>query len=155
MPPMDRDRLIRTLSDLEQERADAEQQLAALQKRLESLRMTTEGMKGLLSEAEREPSSDESVLSASTTTLPTEARPPTGTGAQIILQTDSTRRWNPRQVWQGMVERGWAPDSDEGRTAVRVALTRLSKRDPDHVIRTDAYPTHEYQWVPNGISDLR
>src|SRR6266446_247525 len=94
--PMDRDHLAQTLTDLEQEHADAEQQLAALQKRLDALRMTTEGMKGLLSASGREqPRDDPRPAEAPTATLIPE-KPPTGTGALYILQTDPSRRWTPR-----------------------------------------------------------
>jgi hypothetical protein len=71
---------------------------------------------------------------------------PTGSNAASqILQGDTTRSWTTREVWAEQVRRGWAKPTDDARAAVRVALSRLCKREPR--VQLAPGPTHAYRWL--------
>ncbi len=167
---MTHDRHAEVLHDLKQELEVSERALAALQLRVDGLREATKGMEKLvLSERDipSEASPDTSpapspalsappspALSAPPSpalpappspALPTK-RPSTGAGALMILQSDTSRSWNPRQIWEEEVEREWVANTSEGRSAVRIALKRLHEKYSDQLERIPDGMTFAYRW---------
>ena len=155
---MDRIRLEQMLDDLRQERSETEQQVAALQVRLDALRKTADGIEELLtSEPTTEPATApaESADAAGTLSggaaggrLPVES--PTGSpAAKIILQGTPGQFRTVREVWDEQATRGWVQRTKETRAAVRAALDRLHKRDPN--VERITGPTLAYRWIsPQG-----
>jgi hypothetical protein len=150
---MDRAHMEEMLVDLRRERAEAEGQLVILQRRVDSLRKAAEGMEELLVSDPDLP--DESVQRVTEPSYPTSRQgtvgpkikePSGGSAATAVLSSDPTRFWTVREVWEEQVKRGWAPDTKDGRAAVRVALSRLQRRDP-RVDRAEG-PTPSYRWNP-------
>jgi hypothetical protein len=136
-----------TVSEMRELLAKAECELALQQSRVDGLRMMVAGAEkaGL---ADREGSPDRELEPALFAEPPALQDPgSTGRRATVILQSDKSRKWTPRDVWEQMVERGWAEDTKDARTAVRVAMKRLHEREPEHVTRTEDGLTHAYQWV--------
>jgi len=84
--------------------------------------------------------------------LPT-TKPRTADGALRIIQSDLSRYWTVRDIWEAMVERGWAQDNKDSRSAVRIALTRLSVKHAGELERVDAPPTHAYRWIGGNNND--
>jgi hypothetical protein len=148
---MAHERYEQMLRDLQQERAEAERQLAALQQRVDALRKATDGMEELLT-SEREIPSQERPEVPPPPPLPI-TKPRTADGALIIIQSDLNRYWTVRDIWEAMVERGWAQDNKDARSAVRIALTRLSVKHAGELERVDAPPTHAYRWVGGNDDD--
>src|SRR6266853_1697443 len=142
---MTHDRYAQVLRDLQQEREEAERELAALQLRLEGLREATDGMEKFLRSERDIPS--QAPLDAPPPPPPPPAKPPsTGAGARMIVQGDTSRYWNVRAVWEEEVARGWVANTSEGRSAVRIALTRLAKKYPDQLERVPDGMTFAYRW---------
>lgn len=140
---MTHDRYAQVLRDLQQEREEAEHELAALQLRVDALREATEGIEKLVRSERNIPSQ-----------APPDARPPpppakprsTGDGALVIIQSDTSRYWTVRQVWEEMVKREWAGDARDARDAVRIALVRLAKKHVGQLERVPAGATFAYRW---------
>jgi hypothetical protein len=157
--------LVQVLRDLEQQLGEAERELVALQLRVEGLRETTDGIKKLM-RAEREatpqPSAEVSpAMPAPQTTPATPAaptlpwaasvapatKPPTSAGALAIIQSNVDRRWPVREIWQNMVDRGWAANTSDGRSAVRISLKRLAEKYPGQLERIPDGSTFAYRWT--------
>jgi hypothetical protein len=139
-----------TISQIRQALSEDERRLAALQRRVDARRKMAEAAEEL-ELAERELSTDAAAgASAPTRQVAPQSPPPepkqTGERAKVILQSDRSRGWNPREVWERMVERKWVEPTKDARATVRVALKRLEERDP-HVVRTQQGLTFAYQWV--------
>jgi hypothetical protein len=135
------------LSEIRKARAEVECQLALLQRRADAYRKMEEAAEEL-ELADREMSPDREMEPALFSKPPTLEDPgSSGRRAKVILQSDKSRKWTPRDVWAQMVERGWAEDTKDARTAIRVALKRLHERERDHITRTEDGLTHAYQWV--------
>jgi hypothetical protein len=135
-----------TISEMQAARDEADRQIAALQRRADALRKMAEAAEELEA-AERELSADSTAEAAPTTEQASLPDPgSTGRRAQVILQSDTSRSWTPRDVWERMVELGWAEATKDARVAIRVSLTRLDKREP-RITRTPTGMTYGYQWV--------
>jgi uncharacterized membrane protein len=139
-----------TLSQIHQALSEDERQLAALQRRVDARRKMAEAAEEL-ELAERELSAD---AAAAASAHAQQATPPpaspepkqTGKRTKVILQSDTSRDWYSREIWEQMVERGWAEPTKDARAAIRVALKRLAERDPD-VVRTAEGMTFAYRFV--------
>jgi hypothetical protein len=146
-----------TVTENLQALSEDERQLAALQRRVAARRKLAEAYEEL-ELLERESSSagaKEAVPEApprDEQPSETEPRQP-GKRARAILQGDPSRGWNPRQMWEQFVERGWAEPTKDALLAVRVALKRLEQRDPQ-VVRTQDGITFSYRWVEADTSQL-
>jgi hypothetical protein len=159
---MTHDRHAEVLHDLKQELEVSERALAALQLRVDGLREATKGMEKLVlsernipSEAspDASPAPSPALPTAPSPALPAPPspalptkRPSTGAGALMILQSDTSRSWNPRQIWEKEVEREWVANTSEGRSAVRIALKRLHEKYPDQLERVPEGVTFAYRW---------
>jgi hypothetical protein len=129
-----------------------ERRLAALQRRVDARRKMAEAAEELEA-AERELSADGTAESpppaesSASVEQPSPSDPKsTGKRAEMILRSEPTRAWNPHQMHDEMVERRWSEPTKDARAAVRVALTRLHKREP-RITRTQDGMTYAYQWV--------
>lgn len=70
--------------------------------------------------------------------------------AQRILESDTSRYWEVREVSDEQIRRRWAkprPRGTRGNPPARVALDRLHKKYPNNVqVRTT--PVLAYKWIP-------
>lgn len=74
----------------------------------------------------------------------------------LILQSDTSRQWTIREVWDEQVRRRWAeprPRGAKGNLPSRAALDRLKKDFPQNVEVTDT-PVMAYQWIPDPSPSL-
>jgi hypothetical protein len=164
---LDRADLEHLLADVEGETTEVQHTLVSLQARLDALIKTGDGIRALLQvmpepPSERRPSltavsaeahlvaTAEMMANASVTeadsALPQE--PPAGSSAaRKVLQSDPSRFWTVRQVWDEEIKLGWIkPDPSSKGAAVRIALVRLNASDP-RVERVDG-PVVAYRWRP-------
>ncbi len=95
--------------------------------------------------------------------LPAEEQPKGMEAARRILESDTSKFWNVREVWDEQVKRGWAeprPRGARGNPPARAALDRLIKQYPDNV-KMIASPFLAYRWIaqpsssPNGSGAFR
>lgn len=142
---MDADDRSFTISEIRERLARAECELSLQQRRVDALRKMAEAADEL-ELAEREMSPD----SAAEAAPRLERSPPdpgkTGARSLVIVQSDTSRDWTPRQVWAQAVEWGWAESTKDARSAYRVALNRLAERE-EQLTRTQAGLTFAYRWV--------
>lgn len=69
----------------------------------------------------------------------------------LILQSDPSKRWTVREVWDEQVRLRWAeprPRGTKGNLPSRAALDRLKKDFPQNVEVTDT-PVMAYRWIPD------
>lgn len=134
-----------SISEIRKELARAEAELALQQRRVDALRKMAEGADELeLTEREMSPDGAAEAPPPERPSLQDPGR--TGARARVIVQSDTSRDWTPRQVWEQMVARGWAEPTRDARSAVRVALNRLAERE-ERLTRTQAGLTYAYRWV--------
>jgi len=160
---MDPEQLRRTLNDLRQERTEAENRLAALQRHVDAVRKAADGIEELLASEPESPTPSKVDVTAellrppkASVTLPggrtaRGEKPTGGTAALIVLQSDATRYWTAREVWEEQVKLSWTEPTEDARAAVRVALRRLRKREP-RVQFLDG-PTYAYRWDARASTD--
>jgi hypothetical protein len=80
---------------------------------------------------------------------PAEETPKGMRAAQLILQSDTSKFWNVREVSDEEVRRGWAEPRErgaKGNPPARAALERLKKYYPGNV-KTIGSPFLAYKWV--------
>jgi hypothetical protein len=136
----------------------AEPELAALQSRVNGLRVAIEGMEEAVRperdvpseappDASPAPSAPPSPAPSAPPSPALPAKPPsTGAGALLIIRGDTSRSWNPRQIWEEEVQRKWVANTSEGRSAVRIALKRLAAKYPHQIERVPDGMTFAYRW---------
>jgi hypothetical protein len=143
---MDSDDRTFSLSQIRAAHAEADRQAAAFQRRADALRKMAEAAEELEA-AERELASDGPLEGPAPAEQPSPSEPrKTGDRVEMILRSDPSRTWNPHQMHDEMVERRWAQPTKDGRSAVRVALSRLAEREP-RITRTPDGMTYVYKWV--------
>lgn len=147
-----------SISQIRQALGEDERRLAALQRRVDAHRKMAEAAEELeLAERELSPDGAREVVEEAP---PRDEQPSgpeprqTGKRTLMILQSDPSRGWNPRQMWEEHVERGWAESTKDAHVAIRVAMRRLEQRDP-HVSRTAEGMTFTYRWVEADTSQFR
>ena len=164
--PMDRPELEHLLEQVSAEKASVEHQIVVLQARLTALATTADGVQALL---ETTPTAAGWIPSVDTGAGHTANTVPGGSAGQavrapqdlggkvpkgkdaagLILQSDQSRRWSVREVWDEQVRRGWAeprPKGRKGNPPARIALMRLQQEHPENVEVTE-YPVLSYRWI--------
>jgi hypothetical protein len=168
---MNRADLVRLLAQVNADKADVQNQVADLQGRLLALTKAADGLQALLdmTPAPREwafvSDSDAGHAVAEVAQASEEERALTAEGhsgwtprgrqaARLILESDTSKFWSVRQVWDEQVKRGWAEPrrrGAKGNPPARVALQRLHDHYPEHVQVITA-PVLAYKWVPGPSS---
>jgi hypothetical protein len=117
-----------------------------LQRRLDALNKMADAAEELLA--------DESDTPAASAAVP-EADVPLRTGEKLkaILKRYPGEHRLLRLVWEEAVREGWAENSKDGRSAIRLALGRLAARDP-YVSRIPSGNSYAFGWIPAGAADL-
>jgi hypothetical protein len=168
---MDRAELEHLLEQVNAEKATMQNQVAALQARLTALMKAADGIQALL---EMTPAQPDLVLKADSDAghvadaavvrevervvpLPQSSRvevPKGKKAARLILESDQSKFWTVRQVWNEQVRRGWAeprPRGRKGNPPSRIALMRLQEDYPANVEVIDA-PVLAYRWTSGSSS---
>lgn len=155
---MDRVDLERTLQHIEAETSAAQNEMLALQARLDALTKAREGLRALLDTSgylltdapeprTDEPDSslrlDEQDASVDRQDLQPPDKPSGTAAARWVLQTDPTKFWTVRAVWEAEQEQRWQQTMD----AVRIALMRLHERG---MVERIEKPVMSYRWKPQA-----
>ena len=166
---MDHAELARLVEMVTAEKTAAQHHLSALQDRVTALTKTAEGLQALLDltpesaelvfkgdadtaqavEAARVVAETEPVTRAVEAPSRPMVKPNGVQAAKLILESDQSRFWSVRDVWDEEIRRGWAePERVKGRNPpARIALVRLKQRYPENVEVVNA-PVLAYRWRP-------
>lgn len=169
---MDRAEIERLLGQLEAERQTLQSRLATVTKAADGLQALLEMTPGPSewpsragSDAGQEDQAPErEPQEATPASEPPVGEPPRGMEAvRLILQSDTSRYWNVKEVFDEQVRRGWAQPRErgaKGNPPARAALERLKNQYREHVAVVDS-PFLAYMWLPdsspspNGSGTLR
>lgn len=142
-----------SLNEIRAQHDAAERQAALMQRRADALRKMAEAAEEL-ERAEREMASPEPAPAPEAAQAPEPTASPepekTGDRAVFILRKRAGQGINPREMKDEFVARGWSEDTEEARAAIRVALTRLARRNP-RIERTESGYTHTYRWIADEL----
>jgi hypothetical protein len=165
VPVDDQTALKRLLDQWDAERYALQHQIATLQGRLNALAKASEGVRALLEVSGPEQLAFEPGPEESQTTEvaygreveylvpgaqgPAEEVPKGKEAARLVLQSDTSRFWNVRDVSDEQIRRGWAeprPPGTKGNPPARAALMRLKDQYPDNVEMVET-PFMAFKWT--------
>ena len=152
--------------------AQVDTQRTVVQEVMDALNKTSEGLRSLLEmtpdrmSALFEPDARPVRAAQAAANVPAKAQfvpsPNTTSGpkgkeaVRLILQSDKSRFWTIREVWDEQVRRGWSEPMPRGKRRnppSRAALSRLLDDFPNNVeVRTE--PTLSYRWTDQPSSSL-